>query len=200
MNNKENGQWPYKTPGIPDDLFCRDKGVPMTRSEIRALIISRMRLFPEAVVYDVGAGSGTVAVECALQSKTVYAVEKKEAALSVIRKNADFFNVPLQIIDGEAPAALEELPPPHRIFIGGSGGQIEDILAASHRKLNPGGRLVFTAVTLDPVPLVYRFLQRQGYLIEAIQVQTAEAAPRGENVLWQGRNPVTIISGEKSRG
>jgi cobalt-precorrin-6B (C15)-methyltransferase len=122
-----NRNWPYTTPGIPDHLFIREQGVPMTKCEIRALSIAKLNLFPNAVVYDVGAGSGSVAVECKrfLPQGKVFAIEKNPKALNTIRKNCEKFKVDLEIVDGTAPEALIELPQADRIFIGGSGGNLK---------------------------------------------------------------------------
>lgn len=196
-NSNFEHSWPYKVPGIPDECFQRGEGIPMTRSEIRTLVISRLRIFEGAIVYDVGAGSGSVAVECALQGGQVYAVEKNREALDLIKQNAINFGVSLEIVAGEAPQAIADLPYPHRVFIGGSGGNLERILDSCHERLISGGRLVFTSVTIDPVPVVYHFLKSRGYQVDAVQLQMAEASPTGNNVIWKGQNPVTIISGEK---
>ena len=192
-----NKPWPYTVPGIPDKDFYRAEGVPMTRSESRVLIISKLQLFPGAVVYDVGAGSGSVAVECALLGARVIALEKKARALDLLQRNARKFNVDLKIIAGEAPDVIHSLPRPQRVFVGGSGGKLKSVLKECHHQLLPGGRLVFAGVTMDNSPVVYRFLEKRGYLLEAIQVQTSVAQVKGGTVMWQGRNPVTIISGEK---
>jgi len=192
-----NNRYAHLTPGIPDHYFNRASGIPMTRSEIRALIISRLQLFPHALVYDVGAGSGSVAVECALGQGQVYAIEKNPRALELIAMNARLFQQTLKIISGEAPAALEHLPRPHRIFLGGSGGNLEAILETCHQKLLPQGRLVLTSVTLESAPWCYRFLQSRGYTLEALQLHGAILRQRKDTLMWEGNNPVTLVSGEK---
>ncbi len=170
----------------------------MTKREIRTLALSRLQVFPGALVYDVGAGSGSVAVECALLGGQVYAVEKNPRSQELIKENADRFKISLEIVSGEAPEILQELPRPHRVFLGGSGGNLESILESCHRKLLPGGRLALTAVTLDHGPRTYRFLQERGYLMEALQIQVSALRHRGKALMWEGGNPVTLISGEKT--
>lgn len=169
----------------------------MTRGEIRAVILSKLRVFPGAVIYDVGAGSGSVAVESSLMGGTVYAVERNAEALELIKLNAEHFNVDLQIVEGEAPQAIFSLPTPQRIFVGGSGGLLQEIIEICHEKLQPGGLMVFASVTLDNGPFVYRMLEERGYFVEAVQLQSSYVRTTKGAAIWQGSNPVMIISGEK---
>lgn len=196
-------EWPYGTPGIPDHLFKRVSGIPMTKQEIRAIVISKLRLFPTAVVYDVGAGTGSVTVECALQARggTVYALEKDGQADELVEANARRFGLTnVKLVPGEAPATMEKLLPADRIFIGGSAGALAEILQMAHRKLKSGGWLVATAVTLETGPAVLDFLTRQGYdQVEAVAVNVAKIKQVGSAHLWQAENPVQIIAGQKPR-
>lgn len=175
----------------------------MTKQEIRAIVISKLRLFPTAVVYDVGAGTGSVTVECALQARggTVYALEKDGQADELVEANARRFGLTnVKLVPGEAPATMEKLPPADRIFIGGSAGALAEILQMAHRKLKSGGWLVATAVTLETGPAVLDFLTRQGYdQVEAVAVNVAKIKQVGSAHLWQAENPVQIIAGQKPR-
>ncbi|MBZ4688188.1 MAG: cobalt-precorrin-6B (C15)-methyltransferase [Clostridia bacterium] len=195
------GKWQFSTPGIPDEHFVRLPGVPMTKEEVRAITISKLQLFPRACVYDIGAGSGSVAVECAIlcQGGKVFAVEREEKALEAIRKNIAHFELHnIESIPGVAPQAMEELPPAHRIFIGGSGGNLEEILVKAKEKLLPGGRLVVNSVTLDTGPKAVEFMEKNSFRnIDITSVSIAKAAARGQVKLWQSRNPVQIVSGTK---
>ena len=170
----------------------------MTKNEIRALSLSKLRLFPEAIVYDVGAGSGSVAVECKLLAANgkVYAIEKNPQAIDLIQQNSKKFEVDIDIIEGTAPQAIVNLPEADRIFIGGSGGNLQDILEICDKKLKPGGRLVINSVTLGTGPEAFKILNARNYTLEAVQVNIAIASQRGEVVLWQARNPVTIITAD----
>ncbi|CCO07981.1 precorrin-6Y C5,15-methyltransferase (decarboxylating) subunit CbiT [Desulforamulus hydrothermalis] len=194
-------EWPYITPGMPDHLFKRAGGIAMTKQEIRLIVLGKLRLFPGAVVYDVGAGTGSVTVECARLVKpgTVYALEQDAAADELVETNVRRFGLSnVKLVPGRAPATMAKLPAADRIFIGGSNGALTDILQAAHRKLKPGGWLAATAVTLETGPLVMRFLIEQGYQqAEAVSVTVAVARQAGESHLWQGHNPVLIISGQK---
>jgi len=193
--------WPYVTPGIPDHLFKRVSGIPMTKQEIRMIVLGKLRLFPGAVIYDVGAGTGSVTVECALQIKhgTVYALEKDGSADELVETNVRRFGVNnVKLVPGFAPATMEKLPPADRIFIGGSAGALLEILQAANQKLKPGGWLAATAVTLETGPVVLGFLEEKGYQqVEAVSVTVAEARRVGRSHMWQGQNPVVVVSGQK---
>ena len=189
----------YITPGIPDEEFIRDEGVPMTKNEIRVLSLSKLRLFPGAVVYDVGAGSGSVAVECKILAANgrVYAIEKNPRGIGLIQENSKKFGVDINIIEGTAPQAMADLPEADRIFIGGSGGNLGDILETCDNKLKPGGWLVINSVTLGTGPEAFNILKEKNYTLEAVQVNIAVVSQRGRAALWQARNPVTIIAAGK---
>lgn len=189
----------YLGPGLGDEEFYRESGVPMTKSEIRILSLARLRLFPGAVVYDVGAGTGSVAIEMKLlvPSCQVYAVECDPRALEVLKTNCHRFEVELNLVEGAAPAALQKLPPADRIFIGGSGGRLGEIITTCHQKLRPGGRLVVNSVSLNTGPGAYQIMEDLGYQVEAAQVNIAVTSRQGAALLWKARNPVTIICGTK---
>lgn len=187
------------TPGIPDDLFIRQPGVPMTKCEIRVLTLAKLGLFAGATVYDVGAGSGTIAIECKRLAPRarVFAVEKNPAAVKTMVENCRRFGVSIEIIEGVAPEALVELPPADRIFIGGNGGNLTGILCLCHDKLKNKGRIVVNSVTLDTGARTYKYFESLGYRVEATQANIAVLVKRGNTEMWQSRNPVTIIAAEK---
>ncbi|MCD8241271.1 MAG: precorrin-6A reductase, partial [Lachnospiraceae bacterium] len=137
---------------IDDEEFLRGKA-PMTKSEIRSLSVAKLRLPKDAVVYDVGAGTGSVTIELALAAcdGSVYAIERNEEACSLIEENRRRFGTPnIRVVHGLAPEALEELPAPTHVFIGGSAGNLKEILACILRK-NPSVRLVINTVTLETI-------------------------------------------------
>ena len=128
-------------PGVPDEAFVRGK-VPMTKEEIRCVALSKLRLGETSVVYDIGAGTGSVAVEAARMAFRghVYAVERNPEGLKLIRENQEALRAAgLTVVSGEAPEALEGLPAPDQVFIGGSGGRLSEILAAVLRKIRASG-------------------------------------------------------------
>jgi cobalt-precorrin-6B (C15)-methyltransferase len=192
-------KWPFVTPGIPDEYFLREKGIPMTRNEVRVISLSKLRLFPEAVVYDIGAGTGSVAIECKilLPRGRVLAVEKNPRAIDLILKNCQALGVELEIIAGQAPQCLPALPEADRIFIGGSGGQLQTILETCHNCLKPGGWMVMNSVSITALPVAYSFFREQGYYIDAVQVNISANTKLGGTEIWQAYNPVTVLAAKK---
>ena len=145
------------TPGLPDEAFLRNlepgKLVPMTKSEVRSICLSKLRLTPNAVCWDVGAGTGSVSIEMArlCADGTVYAIEKSERALALLEQNKEAFSASnMQIIPGSAPEVCRDLPAPTHAFLGGTSGSVRDILALLLEK-NPHVCIVATAVTLESV-------------------------------------------------
>lgn len=184
------------THGIPDDCFCRAK-VPMTKEEVRSISISKMRLTKNSVIYDVGAGTGSVAVEMALQASdgAVYAVEKKEEAVMLLEKNKAAFAVEhLRIVHGTAPEALKDLPCPTHVFVGGSSGNLWEILETVRAK-NASVRVVINAITLETVTEALAYLEKQQIFdADIVSVQTARSREVGKYHMMTGQNPVYIIS------
>lgn len=190
--------WPFSGPGIPDEVFLRGK-TPMTKEEVRALSISKLRLRPHHVLWDVGAGTGSVSVEgaFAVPAGLVFAVEQKPEAVELIFRNKEQFGATnLQVIPGSAPEVLEALPPPDRVFVGGSSGNLEEILLAALRK-NAGVRVVVNAITLETVGEAVRCFDRLGLInVDIAQVNVAKARQAGSYHLMTAQNPVYVLSGE----
>lgn len=189
----------FRVPGIPDEAFMRRPGIPMTKQEIRIISLAKLQLFPGAVVYDIGAGSGSVAIECRLLigEGRVFAVESNPQAVELIKLNSSALNAPLDLVEGLAPGAIEDLPQADRIFIGGSGGNIESMIRSCDYKLRPGGILVVNSVTLYTAPEACQALERLGYGVEAVQVSINVLEKKGRVQMWQARSPVTIVKGQK---
>ena len=153
------------TPGLPDEAFTRTESVPMTKSEVRAVCLSKLRLTENPVCWDVGAGSGSVAIEMArLAPKgTVYAIERKDDALELLRENIrKFAPENLTVVSGLAPEVCRDLPAPTHVFIGGSGGNMKEILETVLEK-NPNARIVATAVTLESIAELTRCLRELSF-------------------------------------
>ncbi len=184
------------THGIPDEEFLREK-VPMTKEEIRSISLSKLRLTRRSVLWDVGAGTGSVSVEAARQATEgmVYAVEKKTAAAELTRRNARKFGVTnLAVIEGTAPEALEDLPVPTHVFVGGSAGNLEGILEAACMK-NPEVRIVVNTVTLETMAALTEYLRKHPPVHrDLVQVSCARAKEMGNSHLMTGMNPVLIAS------
>ena len=184
------------TPYRGDAAFIRDK-VPMTKAEIREISICRLQLSEGAVVYDVGSGTGSVAVEMAGLSGSiaVYAIEQKEEAVSLIEQNKEKFGLPnLHVVKGKAPEALETLPVPTHAFIGGSSGQLREILDCLYKK-NPQMRIVLNAISLETISELKEILtQFRVTEEEVVQVQVNRMKTVGSYHLMQAENPVWICS------
>ena len=182
--------------GLPNSCFSRIKGVPMTKSETRAVILSKLSLRPTDIFWDIGAGTGSVTVEVSLAvyKGFVYAVEQKKDAIGLIEKNCEAFNLGnVTIVTGEAPAALEALPVPDAVFIGGSGGNMEEIITLILNK-NPDARIVVTAVTLETMTSAFEALKKAKLTPEVVQLNVAQSKATGEFHLMEASNPVMIFS------
>lgn len=199
------------TPGIDDEIFSRTK-VPMTKNEVRVLSISRLELTKNAVVYDVGSGTGSVSIECARLSPDifVFAIEQKEEAANLTKENAVRLGLSDQIvvINKKAPEGFEELPTPTHVFIGGSSGVLSDILSAIQKKLivkentkgktdkaSKGVRVVINAVSLETIAQITKLIQTYPVKhVQLTQIQASRAHKLGSYNLMQAQNPVLIAS------
>lgn len=182
-------------PGIPDGCFLRDR-VPMTKEEIRVLSLSRLRLTGKAVLWDIGAGTGSVSVEAALfcPEARVYAVERNAAATELLRKNLDRFSLKnVTPVEAEAPEGLDLLPAPTHLFIGGSGGKLKEILAAAMAK-NPEVRVVINCITLETLQDAFSAARALGAEPECVQVSATRLEPIGKYHMFRAGNPVFILS------
>jgi len=187
--------WNYSVPGIPDHMFLRGS-TPMTREEVRVISLSKARLGSGMMVWDVGSGTGSIAVEAALLTPggKVWAVERSPEACGLIRENlARFGAAGVEVVEGQAPEVLEDLPPPHRVFIGGTGGKLGAILEIVRQKLLPGGRVVINAVTLETLSGALE-LTGGGWQAEVVQVSVNRSVNMGSSRLLKAGNPVFIIS------
>lgn len=182
--------------GLPDAAFIRGK-TPMTKMELRAVSLAKLELRRGQILWDVGAGTGSVSVEAArmLEKGRVYAVEKDEAALELLRQNQKRFGCEnLRIHPGEAPAALEGLPVPDALFVGGSSGNLRDILAAALEK-NPKVRVVVNAVTLETVSAGLQCFQAFSLPDQDIvQVAVTRTRAAGRVHMLDAQNPVFVMS------
>ncbi len=183
--------------GIRDIDFIRGR-VPMTKEEIRILSLAKLGITGSSVVYDVGAGTGSIAIEAALVAcgGVVYAVEKNPEAVSLIHANREKFGVVnLKVIEGRAPECLNQLPAPTHVMIGGSGGLLEEIVAYIREK-NPNARFVVNAVTLETVSALQRISRDYSRYadMDLIQVGISRSRLMGEHHLMLAENPVYIAA------
>lgn len=195
---------PKEMTEIPDEKFVRGK-VPMTKQEIRSLSLIKLSLPKDAVLYDIGAGTGSVAVEAALHCRegSVFAVEQKEEGITLIQENKKRFGVSnLTVIKGMAPDCLDGLQSPSHVFIGGSSGRLLDIICCVREK-NKQARFVINAVTLETMAQIPEILKQfpEYDNLEVVQVNIAKGRELGAYHLMTAQNPVCIISfgGEESR-
>lgn len=196
-----NMLWPYKTPGIPDILFDRLPGIPLSKREVRILIISSLRMKPNSVLWDIGAGTGTIPVEIGLlcPEGTIIALERDTEVAGLIRRNCDRFGVNnVKVIEGSAPECLEDLQPkPDLVCIEG-GKPIKDILKQTWKYLQPGGRIVATVSNLENLYVISEGLaELQARNIEVVQSAVNRLETRGIHQTFAAVNPMFILSGEK---
>ncbi|MGI6094634.1 MAG: precorrin-6A reductase [Lachnospiraceae bacterium] len=184
------------THGIPDEAFLRDK-VPMTKEEVRSISLSKLRLTEDAVCYDIGAGTGSVSIEMALQASKghVYAIEKKETAVELLWRNQIHFRVDnMTVVEGLAPEAMDELEVPTHAFIGGSSGNMKQIMEVLLAK-NPKVRMVINCIALETVAETLRCVKELPVTdVDIVSVSAARAKTLGAYHMMMGENPIYIIS------
>ena len=182
--------------GIPDEEFLRGD-VPMTKSEVRTISMAKLDLPADAIVYDIGAGTGSVSIECAMAAYDgqVYAIEKEADAAELIRQNKVKFRTDnLQVIEGLAPDALAELPAPTHVFIGGSSGNLREILTVLLEK-NPDVRIVLNAVTVETQTEAAECAKEFGFReYETVSVNIARSRKVGRYHMMTAQNPVSVIT------
>ncbi len=191
--------WNYKTPGIPDEHFERTEKVPITKEEIRTIQISKARLKPGQVVYDIGCGSGSISVEAALQvesSGKILAIDYDEKAIELTKKNAEKFQISnITTIFGNAKEKILELEQADAIFIGGTGGDTKEIVELSQNKLKSGGRIVIGTILIETLSSVLQILEKlQFEAVDITQVTISKSRKTTTGTMMLARNPVTIIS------
>ena len=194
--------WKFKTPGIPDEEFERAEKIPITKEEIRVVQISKARLKPGQIVYDIGCGSGSISVEAALQiesSGKVLAIDYDENAIELTRKNIQKFGLSnILVIHGNAKEKIQELEKADTIFIGGTGGDTKEIVELSENKLKSGGRIVIGIILIETLYSVLQVLEKlQFESVDITQVTISKSRKTSTGTMMLARNPVTIISATK---
>lgn len=192
-------EWTLAKPlihGLPDEAFIRGK-TPMTKEEVREVSVCKLRLTEHAVLYDIGSGTGSVAVECAGISDgiQVYALEYKPEALSLIRQNQEkFARENITLVEAKAPGGWEELPVPTHAFIGGSGGNLREILERLYQK-NSAMRVVANAISLETLTQLQQAVKEMDVQdAEFVQLSVSRDKEVGAYHLMQAENPIYIVS------
>ena len=188
---------PRRAPGLPDEAFERGD-VPMTKQEVRAAVLAKQAVHPEDILWDVGAGTGSVSVELALAAPRgrVYAVECRPEGCALIKANREKFRTRnLVLVEGLAPAALSDLPAPDAVFIGGSKGSLAAIVDAALDK-NPDARICVSAIALETLSAAVAALTAKGRTVQVSQIAVSRAKAVGGLHLMMAQNPIYLITGE----
>ena len=194
--------WNFKTPGIPDEHFERAEKVPITKEEVRTIQISKARLKPGQIVYDIGCGSGSISVEAGIQiesSGKVLAIDYDENAVELTKKNLKKFNLSnVSVLFGNAKEKISDLEMADVIFIGGTGGDTSDIVKLSENKLKTGGRIVIGIILIETLYSVLQILDTLKFdSVDITQVTISKSRKTTTGTMMLARNPVTIISATK---
>ena len=194
--------WKYSTPGIPDEFFERAEEVPITKEEVRAVQISKGRLSPGQIIYDIGCGSGSISIEAALQvqqSGKVFAIDFDPNAIELTKKNLVKFQISnVTVILGNAKEKISELPMADTIFIGGTGGDTVDIIKLCESKLKLGGRIVIGTILIETLFAVLGLVEKLKFSsIDITQITVSKSRKTSTGTMMLARNPVTIISATK---
>lgn len=189
--------------GISDSNFLSFSDRPglMTKRESRLLILGELSLQPKQAIWDIGSGTGSVAIEIArlCPNSQIFAVEKTAMGINLIQKNCQQFQVSNVVaIQANAPENLDNLPSPHRIFIGGSGGKISKILEFCQAKLLPDGKIVLATATLENLQEAVSWFTQNNWTYHLLQIQISRSVPIGDLTRFSPLNPVTLVTGFRS--
>jgi len=191
--------WDYSTPGIPDELFERTEEVPITKEDVRALVISKLRLREGQSAIDVGCGSGSITVELCLQTGgQVHAIDFDANAIELTKKNLEKFGVSAHVIQGKAQDVLPTLPEADAVVVGGTWGDAKKVIELAAGRLKKGGRIVIDTILIETM---YHALTTVNELklaeVDVTQVTIAKARKVTTGTMMLARNPVLLISATK---
>lgn len=191
--------WDYRTPGIPDELFERTEEVPITKEDVRAIVLSKLRLKEGHSAVDVGCGSGSITVELCMQTKgRVFAIDFDKNAVELTRKNLSRFGVSAEVMLGRAQEILPKLPEVDAVVVGGTWGDTRQVIQLAVDRLRKGRRLVIDTILVETM---YHALEIANELelaeVDVTQVTIAKARKVTTGTMMLARNPVTIISATK---
>ena len=184
----------------PDDEFIKTKKVPgPTKEEIRALVISKVRLTDEDVVVDVGCGTGVLTLEYAKRAQKVYSINMNPDAIETTRKNLEKFGLQnkVELIEDEGLKALDNIEDFTKLLIGGSGGNLQNIIETGYLKLPIGGRIIITSIVLETATDSVHMLKELGAKPEVVNVTVSRGHLLDRGVMMKALNPITIVSAKK---
>ena len=183
-------------PGLPDDRFERIEGIPMTKREVRAMILSLLSPKENSVCWDIGSGTGSVAIELALHAGAVYAVEQREDAVLLAEENRKKLGAwNLRLMQGHAPEALQDLPKADAVFVGGTGGETREILRVIRERC-PRAAVCVSAVTLETLNTATEALETFRYATEILQLSATRSRLVGKSHMMTAQNPIWLIAGK----
>lgn len=189
----------YPLIGIDDDEFHTSKKL-ITKQEVRAVTLAKLQLQDDLVLWDIGAGSSSVSIEASnlIPNGRIFAVERNPQCIGFINENLKKFCARnIKLVEAYAPEGLDDLPDPDRVFIGGAGGKLDEIIDMVAQRLKPDGVVVINAVTLDTLTRAVEFLEDQGFTVEATCVNIAKTRNLTEYKMFEAQNPVYVISAWK---
>jgi cobalt-precorrin-6B (C15)-methyltransferase len=192
--------WNYRTPGIPDELFERAQDIPITKEEVRALVMSKLRLKEDFSVIDVGCGSGSITVELCLQmpSGKVYAIDFDEKATELTRQNLKKFGVEAEIILAKAQDILPSLPKVDAVIVGGTWGDTKGVIEASIARLKGGGRILIDTILIETIFAAIATINESNLIdVDITQVTIAKGRKVTTGTMMTARNPIIMISATK---
>ena len=192
--------WNYRTPGIPDDLFERKEEIPITKEDVRAIAISRLRLKEGHSAIDIGCGSGSITVELCLQTKgKVYAIDFDKNAIELTKRNLQKFAVQAEVTLGKAQDVLPELPQVDAVIVGGTWGDTKRLIQLAVDRLRKGGRIVIDTILIETTyQALVTIKEMQLTEIDISQVTISKARNVTTGTMMLARNPVMIMSATKN--
>jgi precorrin-6Y C5,15-methyltransferase (decarboxylating) len=193
----------YRLFGNPDDAFAQTlpKRGLITQAEVRSIALGQLALTSSSVVWDIGAGSGSVAIEAAqlADEGVVYAIEPEPADVALIQANAETFGVTnIRAIAGRAPEVLSDLPDPDAIFVGGTGRQIVLVLSTAYARLTPNGRMAVNVATIDGLATSYDILKKLAGQVQVWNVQISRGIEQIDRVRFDAINPSFLLAVTKN--
>jgi precorrin-6Y C5,15-methyltransferase (decarboxylating) len=187
--------------GLPEEVLAHQAGL-ITKTEVRAVVLAKLKLLSGQVLWDVGAGCGSVGLEASLliPDGKIFAVERHPERAAQIAANRDKFGVHnLEIVCAPAPVCLAALPDPQRVFVGGGGPEVGAIVREAMRRLLPGGRVVITAALLETLETARNVLTEAGWDVEVVCLQVSRSHSLAGGTALQALNPVWIVAGVRDQ-